>query len=99
MLATSASYFGSPEKFENMANPYFENINHLQNLEHISLVAPGISVNPWVLDNLCMVNFAPVWGGGKKIIKPGEFILLGRRGPNLAQTVTCSRMLYFIFLI
>ena len=33
LLAASADHFWWPEKFENMANPDFENIKHLQNLD------------------------------------------------------------------
>ena len=34
--------FGIPEKFENVANPDFENLKHLQNPGHLSMTAPSI---------------------------------------------------------
>ena len=38
-LADSAGHFWHPEEFKNMANPDFENIEHLQNLGHFLLTA------------------------------------------------------------
>ena len=35
MLDTIAGNFWRPEKFKNLANPDFENLKHLQNLEFI----------------------------------------------------------------
>ena len=37
LLAESAGHFWQPAEFENVANPYFENLKHLQNPEHLPL--------------------------------------------------------------
>ena len=37
LLAESAGYFWHAEEFENVANPYFENLKHLQNPGHLPL--------------------------------------------------------------
>ena len=36
-LADSAVHFWWPEEFENVANPYFDHLKHLQNPGHLSL--------------------------------------------------------------
>ena len=41
-LAKSAGNFWQPAEFENVANPYFKNIKHLQNPGHLLLTAPSI---------------------------------------------------------
>ena len=41
-LSDSAGPFWQPTEFENVANPYFENIKHLKNPGHLSLTAPII---------------------------------------------------------
>ena len=38
-LAESTGHFWWPAEFENVANPYFENLKHLQNPGHLSLTA------------------------------------------------------------
>ena len=38
-LDESAGHFLQPEEFKNVANPYFENIKHLQNPGHVLLTA------------------------------------------------------------
>ena len=40
LLADSAGHFWQPAEFENVANPYIENLKHLQNLGHLLLTAP-----------------------------------------------------------
>ena len=42
LLAESAGNFWQPEKFENVANPDFENLKHLQKPGHLSLTAPSM---------------------------------------------------------
>ena len=42
LLADSANNFCWPEEFENLANPDFKNLKHLQNSGHLSLTAPSI---------------------------------------------------------
>ena len=37
LLAESDGHFWWPEEFENVANPYFDNLKHLQNPGHLSL--------------------------------------------------------------
>ena len=37
----SASHFWQPEEFENVANPYFKHLKHMQNPGHLSLTAPN----------------------------------------------------------
>ena len=47
MLAEIAVHFLQPEEFENVANPDFENLKHLQNLGHFcwpNLVYGGMEV-------------------------------------------------------
>ena len=39
LIAESAGHFWQPAEFENVANPYFENLKHLQNPGHLSLTA------------------------------------------------------------
>ena len=39
----SAGHFWQPEEFENVANPYFKNLEHLQNPGHLLLTAPSFS--------------------------------------------------------
>ena len=41
-LAESSGQFWQSEEFESVANPYFENIKHLQNLGHLLMTAPSI---------------------------------------------------------
>ena len=41
-FAESAGKFWKPAEFENMSNPYFENLNHLQHPGHLLLTAPII---------------------------------------------------------
>ena len=43
LLGEIVDQFWKPAEFENTANPYFENINHLKNPGHLSLTAPSIS--------------------------------------------------------
>ena len=40
-LSDSAGHFWQPSELENMANPDFENLKHLQNPGHLSLTAPS----------------------------------------------------------
>ena len=40
--AESDGHFWQPAEFENVANPDFENLKHLQNPGHLSLTAPSI---------------------------------------------------------
>ena len=42
-LAEIASHFWWPVEFENVANPDFESLKHLQNPGHLSLTAPSLS--------------------------------------------------------
>ena len=44
-LSENDSRFWWPEEFENAANPYFENLKHLQNPGHLSLTAPSMLFN------------------------------------------------------
>ena len=37
LLAESAGNFWQPSEFENVANPYFENLKYLQNSGHLTL--------------------------------------------------------------
>ena len=39
----SAGHFWHPEEFENVVNPDFENLKHLQNPGYLSLTAPSIT--------------------------------------------------------
>ena len=66
-LAESAGHFWQPEEFENVANPYFGNLKHLQNLGHFSLTAGYryqiplivcIFLNPYIKKFLC--NFVEI---------------------------------------
>ena len=41
-LAKSAGYFWQPVEFENVANPYYKNINHFQNPGHLLLTKASI---------------------------------------------------------
>ena len=41
-LAVSTGHFWLPIKFENMANPDYKNLKHLQKLDHFSLTGPCI---------------------------------------------------------
>ena len=41
-LADSAGQFWWPEEFENVANPYFKNLKHLQNPGHLLLTKSSI---------------------------------------------------------
>ena len=41
-LAESAGHFWQPAEFENVANPDFENIKHLQNPVHLPLNEPSM---------------------------------------------------------
>ena len=43
LLAESASHLWHPAEIENVANPDFENIKHLQNTGHLPLNEPGIN--------------------------------------------------------
>ena len=45
-LAESAGHFWWPEEFENVANPYFGNLKHLQKQGHLSLTEPSIYMVP-----------------------------------------------------
>ena len=40
LLAESVGHFWKPTEFENVENPYFENIKHLQNSGHLPLTEP-----------------------------------------------------------
>ena len=42
LLAENVGPFGRPENPQNMANPYFEKIKHLQNLVTLTLTTPCI---------------------------------------------------------
>ena len=42
LLAESAGHFWWPAEFEDVANPYFENLKHLQNPGHLLLTKPTI---------------------------------------------------------
>ena len=44
-LDESAGRFWWPAEFENVANPDFENLKHLQNPGHLSLTEPSIYEN------------------------------------------------------
>ena len=55
LLAESAGYFWHAEEFENVANPDFENLKHLQNPGHLSLTKPSMCVYVFVnINNLCI---------------------------------------------
>ena len=41
-LSESVDHFWWPSEFENVANPDFENLKHLQNTGHLSLTASSI---------------------------------------------------------
>ena len=41
-LSGSDGHFWWTAEFENVANPYFQNLKHLQNLGHKLLTAPSI---------------------------------------------------------
>ena len=41
-LAESSDPFWCPEEFENVANPYFDHLKHLQNPGHLSLTATSM---------------------------------------------------------
>ena len=41
-LDESAGHFWQPEKFENVANPDFENLKHLQNPAYLLMTKPSI---------------------------------------------------------
>ena len=41
-FAESAGHFQWPEEFENVANPYFNNLKHLQNPGHLLLIKSSI---------------------------------------------------------
>ena len=41
-LAESAGHFWQPAEFENVANPDFENLKHLQNPGYLSQTTPSI---------------------------------------------------------
>ena len=43
LLAESAGHFWQPAEFENMANPDFENLKHLQNCGNLPLTAASRS--------------------------------------------------------
>ena len=42
LLAESAGHLSQPAEFENVANPDFDHLKHLQNPGHLSLTAPSI---------------------------------------------------------
>ena len=42
-LSDSAGHFWQPSELENMANPDFENLKHLQNPGHLSLTKASIT--------------------------------------------------------
>ena len=42
LLAESAVHFWQSAEFENVANPYFENLKHLQKPGHLPLTADGM---------------------------------------------------------
>ena len=43
LLAEGAGTFWQPETFENVANPDFENIKHLQNQGYLLLTGPSMT--------------------------------------------------------
>ena len=45
LLAESDGHFWQPAEFEDVANPDFENLKHLQNPGHLSLTAPSMTTN------------------------------------------------------
>ena len=51
LLAYSAGHFWWPEEFENVANPYFDNLNHLQNPGHLSLTKSIMLYSCYDIDN------------------------------------------------
>ena len=54
-LAESAGHFWWPAEFENVANPDFENLKHLQNPGHLSLTKPSMCLYVFVnIKNLCI---------------------------------------------
>ena len=44
LYAESDGHFWQPAEFENVANPDFENLKHLQNPGHLSLTAPSMTL-------------------------------------------------------
>ena len=44
LIADSAGHFWWPAELENLANPDFENLKHLQNPGNLSLTKPSIYV-------------------------------------------------------
>ena len=42
-IGESAGHFWQPAQLENVANPYFENLKHLQNPGHLPLTEASIS--------------------------------------------------------
>ena len=41
-LPESAGHFWRPAEFENVANPYFKNLKHLQNLGHFLMISASM---------------------------------------------------------
>ena len=73
-LSASDGYFGQPEKFKNMVNTDFENINHLQNLGHLLLTVPSMYMGTSCVCVYVLVyetiDFDSIFGGG--IPTPGR---------------------------
>ena len=54
-LAESAGHFLQPVEFENVANPDFESLKHLQKCEHLPLTEASIYCIP-VSTRICLDN-------------------------------------------
>ena len=56
LLAEIAGHSWHPAEFQNVANPDFENIKHLQNPGHLPLTAPSMQTYQYINNHMIQKN-------------------------------------------